>query len=68
MASILLPKKKRKKKGKKKEKNKKTTHPHFELLFPTRRYTEYVDCSTDKKNQKTLSPQSFQEQIIGKQD
>jgi len=51
MASILLPKKKRKKKGKKK-KNKKTTHPHFELFFPNRRYTEYVDCSTGKKKTK----------------
>lgn len=65
----ITKKKKKKEKGKKKEKNKKTTHPHFELFFPNRRYTEYVDCSTGKKkNQKTLWPQSFQEQIIGKQD
>lgn len=50
----ITKKKKRKKKGKKKEKNKKTTHPHFELFFPTRRYTEYVDCSTDKKKPKNI--------------
>lgn len=63
---------KKKKKGKRKERKKKKTRkpPTHTLSYfsPLEDTLNMLIVALTKKNQKTLSPQSFQEQIIGKQD